>query len=225
MFIASMSHELRTPLNAIIGFSGILLQGMAGDLNEEQLRQLAMIKSSGDHLLELVNDVIDVSKIEAGKIAVHHEEFDLAEVARKVLASFDKEAGERDINLECAAGGPVPVWSDRRRTRQILMNLVGNALKFTPSGTVAIRMSRRGDFTEAAVTDTGVGIAWEDLEKLFRPFSRIESGEREHKGTGLGLYLSRRIALLLGGDITVESAPGKGSTFTLVLPAGPDETA
>jgi signal transduction histidine kinase len=219
MFIASMSHELRTPLNSIIGFTGIILMGMSGEINKVQKKQLGMVKNSANHLLDLINDVIDVSKIETGKTELTIEGFDLSDLAMEVKESFAVAASEKGLNLEWGTDGRVEVTSDRRRVRQILVNLVGNAVKFTETGTVAIAVSRGVKGIEIKVRDTGIGMHREDMESLFQAFSRIHFQDRPVvEGTGLGLYLSRRIAALLGGEITAESEPGRGSEFTLSLP-------
>ena len=219
MFIASMSHELRTPLNSIIGFTGILLMGMSGELSAVQKKQLGMVKKSASHLLELINDVIDVSKIEAGKTELNMEAFDIGELVHDVRESFAVIAANKGLRLEWNEDGKVGVSSDRRRVRQILMNLVGNAVKFTESGTVAISLSKAGEGVSIKVRDTGVGMQREDMARLFEAFSRITiQGRPVVEGTGLGLYLSQRIAGLLGGEITAESEPGRGSEFTFYLP-------
>jgi PAS domain S-box-containing protein len=219
MFIASMSHELRTPLNSIIGFTGIILMGMSGEISAVQKKQLVMVKNSANHLLELINDVIDVSKIEAGKTDLSIKAFDLSDLALQVKESFAVAAADKGLNLECRTGGAAEVTSDRRRVRQILVNLVGNAVKFTETGTVAISVAQTGKGVEIKVRDTGIGMDREDMERLFLAFSRIHiQGRPIVEGTGLGLYLSRRIAALLGGEITAESEPGRGSEFTLSLP-------
>ncbi|MEE9935466.1 MAG: PAS domain S-box protein [Deltaproteobacteria bacterium] len=219
MFIASMSHELRTPLNSIIGFTGIILMGMSGEISPVQRKQLGMVRNSAKHLLDLINDVIDVSKIEAGKTELIIEPFDLAELALDVKDSFAVAAADKGLCLEWSADGKADVSSDRRRVRQILMNLVGNAVKFTEKGTVEIALLKAAGGFRMSVRDTGVGVEPSDMEKLFQAFSRIHiQGRPVVEGTGLGLYLSRRIAQLLGGEITAESEPGQGSRFTLFLP-------
>ncbi|OGP59911.1 MAG: hypothetical protein A2V65_07080 [Deltaproteobacteria bacterium RBG_13_49_15] len=219
MFIASMSHELRTPLNSIIGFTGIILMGMSGEINAVQKKQLGMVKSSANHLLDLINDVIDVSKIEAGKTDLSIDTFDLSDLALEVKESFAVAASGKGLNLEFQAGSEVKVTSDRRRVRQILVNLVGNAVKFTETGTVAVFAAKTDGGVTIKVRDTGVGMHRADMEKLFEAFTRIHIHNRPLvEGTGLGLYLSRRIAALLGGEITAESEPGQGSEFILSLP-------
>ncbi|MDZ4164381.1 MAG: PhnD/SsuA/transferrin family substrate-binding protein [Smithellaceae bacterium] len=219
MFIASMSHELRTPLNSIIGFTGIIMMGMSGPLSAIQKKQLGMVKNSANHLLALINDVIDVSKVETGKVELAVEPFDLSALVSEVKDSFAIAAAEKGLNLELKAVDLIPVKSDRRRVRQILINLVGNAIKFTESGTVSIFIADEGEMVEIRVRDTGIGLTTKDMERLFDAFSRIHIQDRPViQGTGLGLYLSRRIAALLGGKITADSEPGRGSVFTLSLP-------
>jgi PAS domain S-box-containing protein len=245
MFIASMSHELRTPLNSIIGFTGIILMGMSGPLHEVQKRQLGMVKKSANHLLSLINDVIDVSKIESGRTELSIETFDLSALAEEVKESLAVAAADKGLRLEFHADGRAEISSDRRRVRQILVNLVGNAVKFTETGGVAIAVTTAADSAMAVegagpgcagpakgtgpaiaangvrvvVRDTGVGMDRQDMERLFQAFSRIHiQGRPVVEGTGLGLYLSRRIAALLGGEIKAESEPGRGSAFTLFLP-------
>lgn len=219
MFIASMSHELRTPLNSIIGFTSILIMGLAGPLNEEQHKQLAMVKSSSLHLLELINDVIDLSKIEAGKIDIRLADFDLAQTVREVLATFQVAAEQKSLRLICEGPSQLIIHSDVRRIRQILVNLIGNAVKFTEAGEVSVIIRQCMRQITVAVCDSGVGIRLEDIDKLFRYFSQISTdGMPKHEGSGLGLYLSKRLADLLGGTLLVESEFGKGSIFTLSLP-------
>jgi len=218
MFIASMSHELRTPLNSIIGFTGILLKGMAGKLNEEQKKQLNMVYSSAKHLLALINDIIDLSKIEAGKIELAIEEFDLSSLVQEVKDSFMVAAEEKGLKISLKMAERVIIKSDRRRVKQILMNLVGNAIKFTDKGKIEIKVTKKDEMVEVAVRDTGIGIRKGDMKKLFKPFSQIYLEGRSKEGTGLGLYLSKKIADLLGGEIKAESEFGKGSVFTFTLP-------
>ncbi len=237
LFIASMSHELRTPMNSIIGFTGILLQGLAGELNAEQRKQLGMVKSSAEHLLSLITDIIDLSKIEAGKIDLSMEPFDLSGVVREILGSFQVMAERKSLSLSAEIPSGIILVSDKRRIRQVLVNLVGNAMKFTEQGGVSVtarRMRRKkevdaelgpqhaetdGDFMEVSVADTGMGIKGEDLDKLFKSFSQVTTAESpKREGTGLGLYLSKRLVTLLGGEIGVESEFGKGSVFSFTLP-------
>jgi len=219
-FLATMSHELRTPLNSIIGFTGMLHQGLAGPLNEEQRKQLSMVRTSARHLLELINDVLDISKIEAGELQVASESFDLRNLVSEVADSAIPMAEKKGLTLHTAiSSGVGTIVSDRRRVGQILMNLLSNAVKFTPSGEVRVDCRVEGPWAVLAVTDTGIGIKHEDLSKLFIPFQQIESGlTRTYDGTGLGLSISKRLVTMLGGSIEVESEPGRGSTFTFRLP-------
>jgi len=218
LFIASMSHELRTPLNSIIGFTGIMVKGLAGEINPEQKKQLGMVQDSARHLLALINDVIDISKIEADKIEAGVSTFNLSDVLRDVKNTYDPSAKERGLVLNIEIPGPVAVTSDDRRIKQIIMNLVSNAIKFTDEGNVDLTVEQRGSVVQVRVSDTGIGIGKEDLEQLFRPFSRIAVPGRLVEGTGLGLYLSKKLARFLGGDITAESEPHKGSVFTFSFP-------
>lgn len=220
LFIASMSHELRTPLNSIIGFTGILLQGLAGELNAEQRKQLGMVKSSSEHLLSLITDIIDLSKIEAGKIDLRLESFELAAIVSEVLCSFQNAAQRKGLSLLAEVPPGIAIMSDKRRIRQVLMNLVGNALKFTEHGNVRVIGQQKNGVMEVSVCDTGIGIKGEDLGKLFKTFSQVTTAEApKHEGTGLGLYLSRKLITLLGGEIRVESEFGSGSVFSFTVPA------
>jgi PAS domain S-box-containing protein len=220
-FLATMSHELRTPLNSIIGFTGILLQELAGPLNGEQRKQLAMVQTSARHLLDLINDVLDISKIEAGELQVAIQPFDLRDLVLEVSASARPLAEKRGLQLHASVAPDVgAVASDRRRVGQILMNLLSNAVKFTPSGEIRADCRLDGAWAVLSVTDTGIGIKREDLDRLFVPFQQIDSGlTRNYEGTGLGLSISRRLVTMLGGDIAVESEPGHGSTFRFRIPA------
>ncbi len=219
-FLATMSHELRTPLNSIIGFTGILLKGFAGPLNEEQAKQLGMAKASAMHLLDLVNDVLDISKIEAGRLVVSLKSFDFPALLRRVIAAIKPQALKKNLDLQLIIADTVGVLqSDERRVEQIILNLVNNAVKFTDRGSVTVACMSDGQHLITRVMDTGIGIRKEDMDKLFKPFSQVVTGiARDHDGTGLGLSISRKLAEKLGGTITVESEPGKGSTFTVSLP-------
>jgi len=218
MFIASMSHELRTPLNSIIGFTGIILQGMSGEITEEQRKQLAMVKNSGNHLLALINDVIDVSKIEAGKVKLSIDEFDLSTLVQDIRNSVATTAAEKGLKISLEVPEKIVIKSDERRTKQVIMNLVSNAVKFTDKGEIELKVEKKDEMVEISIRDTGIGIRKEDMEKLFKAFSRIPIEGRLIEGTGLGLYLSKKIADLLDGEIKAESEFGKGSTFAFRIP-------
>ena len=219
-FLASMSHELRTPLNSIIGFTGILLQGLVGSLNEEQNKQLKMVQGSATHLLELINDVLDISKIEAGQLVTTEEEFDLKESIEKVIKIVSPLAEKKDLKLSGEIDPVIGlIVSDRRRVEQILLNLINNAIKFTEKGEVRIICRIRGRCIETSVIDTGIGIKEEDLKYLFKPFQQVNTGlSRQYEGTGLGLAICKRLVEKLGGVIGVKSEWGKGSTFRFTLP-------
>ena len=220
-FLRAMSHELRTPLNSIIGFSGVMLQGLAGKLTKEQRRQLEMIDNAGRHLLALINDILDLSRIEAGRIDIVMDSIDVAELAREIVGSVSAAAEAKAVELRLdVTDESIALVSDARKIRQILINLLGNALKFTDEGHVTLTIHRP---TEAmvgfSVRDTGPGIAEEDQERIFGEFVQgTRVPDPELGGTGLGLAISRGLAAALGGMITVESIPGDGATFTLLLP-------
>lgn len=219
MFIASMSHELRTPLNSILGFTGVLLDGLAGTITEEQKKQLTIVQKNSRHLLSLINDVIDVSKIEAGKLSLSIEKFNLGELLQEVKESFNVAAAENDLDLTLEAPDDLIISSDRQRTRQIMLNFLSNAIKFTERGKVELRAVNRDGYVQLSVKDTGIGIKKESMKKLFDAFSRVHGENRSDvEGTGLGLYISNKIAGLLTGQIRVESEFGRGSEFAITLP-------
>lgn len=226
-FLATMSHELRTPLNSIIGFTGILLQELAGPINAEQRKQLEMVRSSARHLLALVNDVLDISKIEADQLVIAREPFDLTASIAKVLSLVTPQAREKGLAMHVELPSDLgQMIGDQRRFEQILLNLLSNAIKFTEQGEIGLiaeRLSCDASTGQAAVNvricDTGPGIKAADLEHLFEPFRQVDSGlARRHEGTGLGLAICRRLTQLMGGRIEVESEWGKGSTFSVTLP-------
>ncbi len=219
-FLATMSHELRTPLNSIIGFTGILLRNLAGPLNDEQAKQLTMVRGSARHLLDLINDVLDISKIEAGQLEVALAPFAMDALIGQVMSTVAPSAEQKGLALTAEIGpGVGRIVSDERRVAQILLNLMGNALKFTEHGGVEIVCRVQEGALAISVIDTGPGIAPADLTKLFQPFQQLETGlSRRHEGTGLGLSICKRLAEHLGGTISVQSKLGKGSVFTVVLP-------
>jgi len=219
-FLATMSHELRTPLNSIIGFTGILLMGLVGPLSQEQDKQLNMIQDSARHLLELINEVLDISKIEAGQFELAREPFDVRTLIQKSVERIMPLAEKKGLALTAAIAPPVgPIVGDRRRVEQVLINLLNNAVKFTEQGEVRIESHVEDTRLVTRVIDTGIGIRPEDMDTLFRPFRQVDSGiTRQYEGTGLGLSICKRLVETMGGRIWVESAWGKGSTFVFTLP-------
>lgn len=223
-FLATMSHELRTPLNAIIGFTGLLLMKLAGPLTADQEKQLKMVQHSGKHLLSLINDLLDLAKIDSGRVDMELQPMACQPVIEDVATTLAPTAAEKGLRLDVdMPDEPVIVRADRRALQQILLNLTANAIKFTAAGQVVIVVSRIGAPGARqvciAVRDSGVGISADDQARLFEAFVQVGSltaGART-EGTGLGLHLSRKLADLLGGRIELASAPGRGSTFTLVL--------
>jgi PAS domain S-box-containing protein len=219
-FLANMSHELRTPLNSIIGFSRVMLKGIDGPLTDLQQTDLTSIYNSGQHLLSLINSILDMSKIEAGKIELAFEEVDLASIFRVVLSTTRALVKDRPVQLRSEIPDSLPtVWSDAQRVRQILINLLSNASKFTTAGSITLRAQAGDEFVTISVADTGVGIDAEAQRRLFIPFQQVDgSTTRRAEGTGLGLAISRSFVEILGGEIWVESEPGEGSTFFFTLP-------
>jgi PAS domain S-box-containing protein len=222
-FLAAMSHELRTPLNSIIGFSGIILQEMVGPLNDEQNKQLTMVKESAHHLLSLINEILDISKIEAGQLAVASELFDIKAVVDRVIRTVTPMAQQKGLKIDAHVDPQVrTIVSDRRRVEQILLNLVHNAVKFTLDGQVTLKCETKGSWVTTSVKDTGIGIAPNDLEKVFAAFQQLETGlSRRFEGTGLGLSICKKLVKLLGGEIHAYSEGlDQGAVFTFTLPAG-----
>jgi signal transduction histidine kinase len=220
-FLANMSHELRTPLNAIIGFSEVLIERMFGEVNEKQADYLKDIHESGKHLLSLINDILDLSKIEAGRMELELSRFDLPAAIGNAMTLVRERAQRHGIRLGQEIDPRLGEFGgDERKVKQILLNLLSNAVKFTPDGGhIDVRARLDTDKVEIAVRDTGVGIAPEDQRLLFEEFRQVgRDGARKAEGTGLGLALAKKFAVLHGGDIRVESAPGAGSTFTVSLP-------
>lgn len=223
-FLTGMSHELRTPLNAIIGFTGTMLMKLPGPINDEQNKQLRMVQSSARQLLSLINDLLDLTRIESGKVELALAPLACRALIDEVLNSFKAQARSKGLALEFDAGtDEVTVSSDRQAVQQILMNLVHNAIKFTNNGTVLVRLARAVVGTRAcatiSVSDTGIGIGAEQRDGLFQAFSQLDAAAlRQFEGTGLGLHLSRKLAALLHGEILFDSEYGVGSVFTLALP-------
>jgi signal transduction histidine kinase len=239
-FLANMSHELRTPMNSIIGFSQILEDGFAGELNEKQKEYVGFIQSSGTHLLSLINDILDLSKVEAGKMELEVTRFSVRNALEEAAAQLIEKCRERNIQLKIDFEPQVELEleADERKFKQILLNLLSNAVKFTPHGglvSLTARLTAKEavdssmaeedstlayrDFIEVAVSDTGIGIKPEDQSKLFKPFLQLESTYNKiYEGTGLGLALTKKLVELHYGQIWVESKFGQGSTFTFSLP-------
>ena len=220
-FLANMSHELRTPLNSVIGFSEVLLEGNSGSLNEKQTRYLKNISKSGKHLLTIINDILDISKIESGNMHIHKENISVKNLLEDMFSSMQPLAAEKEIVMKVSFGPDLDyIQADKGKIKQVLYNLIGNALKFTEhGGSVTISAKVNGDMAYISVEDTGIGISRKDQEKLFKPFTQIDSSiSRKYEGTGLGLALSKELVALHGGKIWVESEPGKGSTFTFTIP-------
>jgi signal transduction histidine kinase len=219
-FLANMSHELRTPLNAIIGFSEVLSQRMFGEINDKQAEYLADILESGQHLLSLINDILDLSKIEAGRMELDLSDFDLANAVENTLTLVRERAMRRGIELQLSIDERLGVVrADQRKVKQVLLNLLSNALKFTPEGgRIDVQAAICDGMVEISVTDTGVGIALEDQMAVFEEFRQVGAASKKVEGTGLGLAISRKFVELHGGRIGVKSQVGIGSTFTFTLP-------
>ncbi len=228
-FLANMSHELRTPLNAIIGFSEALSEGLYGPLNDKQKEYIQDIEKSGIRLLNIINDIIEVSRIEAGAVSLEPTEFSLRELILSSKAIFQEKARRHNIEMTYSIeNGLDTIRADQRKLKQILVNLISNSIKFTPDGGKVIVSARNilntdGDkedgFIEISVEDTGIGIDSKDIPKLFQPFEQLESPyQKRYEGTGLGLFLIKRLVEMTGGRIWVQSEKGKGSKFTFIIP-------
>lgn len=221
IFIASMSHELRTPLNSIIGFTSIILMGMTGQISDEQRKQLNIVKDNANHLLSLINDVLDISKIEAGKLSIETEKINLSKIIIEVINNLLPQLKEKKLTLYKKINSNIKIFSNMRRIKQVLINIVNNAIKFTDEGKISIEtmVNKKENQVKIIIIDTGIGIKDEDLEKLFEPFQQLNmTTTKEYVGTGLGLYLSKKLCNMLQGDLFVKSEFGKGTQFTIELP-------
>jgi signal transduction histidine kinase len=220
-FLANMSHELRTPLNAILGFSQVLREQMVGELNEKQKEYLEDILSSGNHLLSLINDVLDLSKVEAGQVELEVAPFSLREALERGVVMVRERATQEGVEVALADSPEVDVVDgDERRIRQVIFNLLANAVKFTPAGgAVDVSAAQVNGEVRISVADTGPGVPAADRERIFEEFQQTDLGVEQQEGTGLGLALSKRLVELHGGRIWVESELGKGSAFVFTLPA------
>lgn len=244
-FLANVSHELRTPLNAIVGFVDLLREGVYGDLSPRQVKPVERIEASANHLRHLVDQILDLAKMAAGRLDVHSELLDIRPFILDVASEVESLVNEKSLSLSLAMGSSLPrIKSDPTHLRQILVNLLGNAIKYTDAGSIVVKTRalpkpsalEHGlpqlvaeahenvvSWISVQVIDSGRGIAAADQERVFEEFEQVDAGPRAdspHRGTGLGLAISRRLARLLGGDLLLESEPGKGSTFTLWLPVG-----
>lgn len=220
-FLATMSHELRTPLNSIIGFTGIMLKGYVGPLNDEQAKQLSMVQNSANHLLSLINDVLDISKIEAGQLQVSSDPFSLPAAIERSVHLIRPAAEKKGLSLVVRVSPDIDtIISDQRRVEQILLNLLSNAVKFTEKGEVRVECTAETEgWLTVQVSDTGIGIKEADMGKIFKAFQQVDSGTtRKYEGTGLGLYICQKLVKLLEGRIWVTSQPGIGTTFSFTLP-------
>lgn len=221
-FLATMSHELRTPLNGVIGFSEILINKTAGDLNPKQERYAENIYSSGNHLLKIINDILLLTQMGAGKLEMAAEKFEVSEAINGVMALFKDKAKERNIEFKEYLDPKIElIEADPIKFKQIMFNLLGNAVKFSKEngGTITIASKMAGDLAQFSISDTGIGIKEEDRSKLFRKFQQVDSGiNRDYSGTGLGLAISRQLVELHGGKIWIESKYGEWTTFFFTLP-------
>jgi signal transduction histidine kinase len=219
-FLANVGHELRTPLNAILGFSQLLLEGDGGALTADQRQDVEIVADNGRHLLGLINDLLDISKLEAGKAQLHRGEVDVEGLAAECIDSLNSLARTKQLLLTSEVEPEIgDVFGDRPKIKQVLLNLLGNALKFTEKGGVVLRVERQGTDVCFSVTDTGIGVPAGDRERIFESFQQGNSGQSgKYQGTGLGLSISRRLVEMHGGRIWVKSVPGEGSTFTFIIP-------
>jgi signal transduction histidine kinase len=222
-FLANMSHEFRTPLNAILGYTHMLLHGVTGAVSDVQRKSLTRIDSNSRHLLALINDILDITRIEAGRMPLNLTSFKIPQLVEEVMSELEPIIRRSNLTVRADMPRSLPAFkSDRQKVKQIVLNLLSNALKFTPAGTVTIKATydSKERTVAIAVSDSGVGIADEDQAKVFEDFRQLDSSPaRGYGGTGLGLSICRRLSQMLGGTIELESALGKGSTFTLRLPS------
>jgi signal transduction histidine kinase len=219
-FLANVSHELRTPLNSIIGFSEMLEDGLPGPLNEKQARYIANVLTSARHLLRVIGEILDLSKLSAGRMELHRSMADVGAAARRVAVACQPMADKKAIAIGVEADGDLTAFVDEQRVDQILYNLLSNAMKFTPEeGKVDVVLRRLDGYVEVSVRDTGVGVAEADRERIFLEFVQADSSySRAQQGTGLGLAVTKRLVELHGGQIRCESVPGSGSTFVFSVP-------
>jgi signal transduction histidine kinase len=216
-----MSHEFRTPLNAILGYTSILLQGISGDLTPGQRKALDRIASNGRHLVGIISEILDLSRIEAGRMPLQISTFTAKQLVEEVLAEMEPIIARSKLTVSSHVAPDLgPIVSDRQKVKQVVLNLLSNALKFTRQGSVTIRVAYADtpDMVAIAISDTGIGIDPNDHQKIFEDFQQLDSSvARPYGGTGLGLSICRRLATMLGGHLDLESEVGRGSTFTLVL--------
>ena len=219
-FLANMSHELRTPLNAILGYTELIVDGIYGECPAKLREVLERVQGSGRHLLGLINDVLDLSKIEAGQLTLAANDYSFHDIVQTVISGVESLAAEKHLKLTTDLASDLPVGrGDERRITQVLMNLVGNAIKFTDVGEVGVRVGAPNGMFVASVADTGPGIPEDQQQRIFEEFQQVDSSSTRKKGgTGLGLAIAKRIVELHGGRIWVESTVGKGSTFSFSLP-------
>ncbi|WP_340818389.1 PAS domain S-box protein [Methanolobus sp. WCC4] len=225
-FLANMSHELRTPMNSILGFSQMLYDGIPGSINEKQTKYLSNILKSGNQLTDLINDILDLSKIEAGKMELAYEIFDINDLTDEIVASMKPAAIDKNIDIVNEIdNGIIEIYADRNKIRDVMYNLLSNAIKFTPkSGKVSIKAGHNNDKITISISDTGIGIAKEDQPGIFEPFEQVDSFfTREYEGTGLGLNIVKKYVEMHDGELHLESEEGKGSTFTFEIPVKPIE--
>jgi signal transduction histidine kinase len=219
-FLASMSHELRTPLNSIIGFADVLLEGLDGELNERMEEDVRLIRDSGDHLRALIGDILDMSKIESGRMEMRYEEVDVQQMSRDILANAAPLAEAKNLALHLTIADDVDVIeADRTRLRQVLWNIMGNAIKFTEKGSVTLSLAIEGNNMLVGIHDTGIGIEDAHIPIVFEQFRQIDGNlNRSAGGTGLGMPITKKLVELHGGEIWIESVMGQGSTFWFTIP-------